>query len=106
MFVESSNSGGISESITEMTLDREFVVPNRRGLHARAAARIVEVASRYRSEIWITKDGCRVDGKSILDVLTLAAKQWCTVTIAAHGDDADEALSALEELFKRNFDET
>ena len=106
MLVERSNSGEISESIAGMTLDREFVVPNKRGLHARAAGRIVDVASKFRSEIWIVKDGSRVDGKSILDVLTLAAKQWSKVTIAAKGDDAAEALKALEDLFKRNFDET
>jgi len=68
------------------------------GLHARAAARFVRTATKYRARVTITKDGTTTDGKSILGILFLAAPVGSEITIAADGEDEKEALSALVEL--------
>ena len=78
---------------------------NPQGLHARPADLFVKLAGRFASTIPVIKDGERVDGKSILAILTLAAVQGTQLRIEATGPDADEALHALAELFLRNFDE-
>jgi phosphocarrier protein HPr len=85
--------------------NRTVVVGNPQGLHARPADLFVKLASRYQSTIVVIKDGERVDGKSILAILTLAAVQGTHLTIEANGPDADDALTALAELFLRDFDE-
>jgi phosphocarrier protein len=81
------------------------VVTNPQGLHARPADLFVKLASRYESTIEVIKDGERVDGKSILAILTLAAVQGTHLRIEATGPDADDALQALAELVVRNFEE-
>jgi len=68
------------------------------GLHARAAARFVRTAARYRAKVTITKDGTTTDGKSILGILFLAAAVGSEIVIAAEGDDENEALEALVRL--------
>jgi phosphocarrier protein len=86
-----------------MVLEREFVVSNKYGVHARVAAQIVEAAKQFSSQIWIVKGDNRVDGKSILDVMTLAATRGSKLRVTADGNDASEAIEALERLFARNF---
>jgi phosphocarrier protein len=81
------------------------VVTNPQGLHARPADLFVKLASRYESTIEVIKDGERVDGKSILAILTLAAVQGTNLRIEANGPDAEAALQALTELIVRDFDE-
>lgn len=83
----------------------ETKIANRLGLHARAAARFVQLASRFRSRITVFKDGSRVDGKSILGLLTLAAREGTRLQLAAEGDDADEALAQLDSLVRDRFGE-
>ena len=61
-------------------LEREFIIPNKLGIHARVAAQIVKVASEFDSEIWFIKDGNRVNGKSILDIMTLICPQGSSRT--------------------------
>jgi phosphotransferase system HPr (HPr) family protein len=73
-------------------------VANPQGLHARPADLFAKLARRFGSTIEVVKDGKRVDGKSILDVLTLAADKGTMLTIVARGDDADEAVEALVRL--------
>jgi phosphocarrier protein len=68
------------------------------GLHARAAARFVRTAAQYRASVTVSKDGNTTDGKSILGILFLAAALGSEITIAADGEDEDEALKALVEL--------
>lgn len=80
-------------------------VVNRAGLHARPAAALVKAASRFRSEIQVEKDGLRVNAKSIMGVLMLAAEQGSTLRFTAVGPDADDALEALTELVRRGFEE-
>lgn len=87
------------------TVVRTVVVTNPQGLHARPADGFVKLANQYQAKIEVIKDGERVDGKSILAILTLAAVEGTPLTIEATGPDADAALDALTELVKRNFDE-
>ena len=84
---------------------REVVIQNRNGLHARPAAMLVKVSSRFRAEIWIEKDGERVNGKSIMGLMMLAAGKGSKVKFLASGDDAPQMLTELEQLFTRKFDE-
>jgi phosphocarrier protein HPr len=84
---------------------RTVVVTNRQGLHARPADTFVKTASRYQSKIEVIKESERVDGKSILSMLTLAAMEGTKLSIEATGADAEQALDALADLFARNFDE-
>ncbi len=80
-------------------------VKNVHGLHARTAATLVKAANRFQSEIEIEKDGNRVNGKSIMGVLMLAAGQGSVLTVSAEGPDAAEAMAALSALFEAGFHE-
>ena len=73
-------------------------IRNRLGLHARAAARFVQTANRFRSRISASRDGRTMDGKSILGMLLLAASEGMLLELSAEGEDAEEALAALAEL--------
>jgi phosphocarrier protein len=84
---------------------REVTIRNELGLHARAATRLVECANRFESEIWLRKDTRRVDGKSILGLLTLAAGPGMDVVIETRGTDEKAALSALADLIESGFGE-
>ena len=83
----------------------EVMITNRLGLHARAAARFVHVANKFKSRISVVKEGSKVDGKSILGLLTLAAKKGTRLKLSANGDDADQALAELSELVRTCFGE-
>jgi len=78
---------------------------NRLGLHARAAAKLTHVASGFQSEIWISRSGRRVNAKSIMGVMMLAAGKGAAITIDAEGEDADAALAAMLKLIADKFDE-
>ena len=86
-------------------IERELAIRNRLGLHARAAAKFVQTASRFRSAMKIRKNGEEVDGKSILGILLLAASEGTTIIVAVEGDDEKEAFAAVEDLIVRRFDE-
>lgn len=86
--------------------ERQFLIVNTLGLHARAAAQLVQVANRYRSEIQVAKDGMQVNGKSIMGVLTLAAAKGSTIMVSCDGDDADVAIAALAKVIENGFGET
>ena len=85
---------------------RQVTVVNALGLHARAAARFVKVASRFRSQIRVTRGQHTMDGKSILGLLLLAAARGSELTIAADGPDEADAVEALGALVERGFEET
>jgi len=85
--------------------EREVTIINKLGLHARAAAKLVNVASKYASLIEVEKDGQRVNGKSIMGVMMLAANQGSTIKLLADGDDAEKSLDDMEQLIKNYFDE-
>ena len=84
---------------------RSFVIRNKLGLHARAAALLVKQANQFASDIKIEKDGLEVNAKSIMGVMMLAAAKDSTVTLKAQGPDSREALNALGKLFKNKFGE-
>ena len=86
-------------------IERELAIRNRLGLHARAAAKFVQTASRFKSEVKIRKNGEEVDGKSILGLLLLAASQGTAITVAVYGEDEEAAFAAVEGLVERKFDE-
>lgn len=87
-------------------LERAFEITNRLGLHARAAAQLVQIANRFQSECTITKDGVSVNGKSIMGVLTLAAAMGSTVVMCLEGDDAEAAMAELAKLVDGKFGES
>jgi len=88
-----------------VSVEREFDILNRLGLHARAAAQLVRLANGFASEIHVVKDGMEVNGKSIMGVLMLAAPKDTKILIRAVGEDAEEALAAIGELIARKFGE-
>lgn len=83
----------------------ETTIRNRLGLHARAAARFVHVATRYRAQINVAREGRVIDGKSIMGILLLAASCGTTITISANGPDERDALEALCALVENGFGE-
>ncbi len=84
---------------------RRVYIRNRLGLHARAAARFVHAANRFRSRITATRDGRSMDGKSILGILLLAASQGTELELAAEGEDEADAIEALAALVEGGFGE-
>ncbi|MBD7941434.1 HPr family phosphocarrier protein [Brevundimonas guildfordensis] len=78
---------------------------NQRGLHARASAKFVKLASEFESEIHVTRDGVSVDARSIMGLLMLGAGIGCDVEVTAEGRDAPQAVAALTDLVARRFDE-
>jgi phosphocarrier protein HPr len=80
-------------------------IVNKLGLHARAAAKLTHLAGGYHCEIWISRSGRRVNAKSIMGVMMLAAGQGTSVLIEAEGADADQAISALTKLIAEKFGE-
>ena len=86
-------------------IEKEVPIVNRLGLHARPAAMFVRIASRFRSEIWVTKEGEEVNGKSIMGLMMLAAGQGSKLRIRCEGPDADKAIAELEELINAKFNE-
>jgi phosphocarrier protein len=86
-------------------LQREFVVLNKLGIHARPAAMFVKVANRFTCSILVEKDGEQVNGKSIMGLMMLAAGPGCKIIVYCDGDDAHQALTEIEAVIKRKFDE-
>lgn len=86
-------------------MTRSVTVVNQLGVHARAAAKFVHLASRFDARVRIAKDGRDMDGKSILGILLLAAARGTTVTISAEGRDEQDALDALTALVESGFGE-
>lgn len=84
---------------------QEFTIKNRLGLHARASARLVQTANRFRSEIFISKEGEEVNGKSIMGLLMLAASIGAKIEIRVNGDDAEDAFAAISQLIEDKFGE-
>lgn len=85
--------------------ERSFTIVNSLGLHARAAAQLVQVANRFRAEVHLEKDGMQVNGKSIMGVLTLAAAKGSSITVMVDGEDAEHAMLALAKVIENGFGE-
>ncbi|MDX3906421.1 MAG: HPr family phosphocarrier protein [Pigmentiphaga sp.] len=83
----------------------DIAVINKLGLHARASAKLTQLASRFRSDIHISRGSRRVNAKSIMGVMMLAAGMGSKVTVDAEGEDAQEALDQIQDLFAQKFGE-
>lgn len=87
------------------TITKELVVQNKMGIHARPAAMFVRIASQFDADIFVEKDGERVNGKSIMGLMMLAAGPGSKIIVEASGKDADKAIEELETLLANKFDE-
>ena len=87
------------------TAEKTLLIQNELGLHARAATKLVQTASKFPCDVTVTKDGHEVNGKSIMGVLMLVASKGTTVTIKAKGDKASEAVAAITALIDDKFGE-
>src|ERR1044071_4793767 len=88
-----------------VTMTKDVLVANKLGIHARPAAMFVKTANRFSCDIFVEKDGEKVNGKSIMGLMMLAAGPGSKLTVHAQGHDASQALIELETLIKRKFDE-
>lgn len=86
-------------------MERTVEIVNKLGLHARAAAKLVTLASKFAADVRVRKDGREVSGKSIMGVMMLAAAMGSRITLIAEGEDAEQALDELEALVKERFGE-
>lgn len=84
---------------------RDLNISNKLGLHARASAKLTQLAGKFQSEVWLSRNGRRVNGKSIMGVMMLAAAKGTTIAIETEGADADQAMSALVALIEDKFGE-
>jgi len=84
----------------------DLTIVNKLGLHARAAAKLTQVASGFKSEVWLSRNGRRVNAKSIMGVMMLAAGKGALVNVEAVGADADAALSTIRQLIADKFGES
>ncbi len=89
----------------DVRVEKVIVIQNELGLHARAATKLVQLASKFPCEITVSKDGHEVNGKSIMGVLMLVASKGTTVTVRARGDRAAEAVDAIKALIDDKFGE-
>lgn len=84
---------------------KKMEIKNKLGVHARAAALLVQTVNRFSAQVTISKDGQSADGRSIMGVLTLAATQGSTIEVEATGHDAEQAVKAIEKLIDKRFNE-
>ena len=89
----------------ELRITKELVVTNKLGIHARPAAMFVKTANKFECDIYVEKDGERVNGKSIMGLMMLAAGPGSKLLVLAEGEEAAKAVVELEALIKRKFDE-
>jgi phosphocarrier protein len=87
-------------------LQQEVEIINKLGLHARASAKLTEVAGRFKSSVWVSRNGRRVNAKSIMGVMMLAAAKGSTLVVETEGPDEQEALAAVTRLIASRFEET
>ncbi len=86
-------------------IEKTVTVINKAGMHTRPASNIVKIASKFRSDFYIIKDGYRINGKSIIGVMTLAAEQGSTLTLELEGEDEQKAAAELVKFFEDGFGE-
>ncbi len=89
----------------ENLLERDLTIVNRRGLHARASAKLVKLVETFQSDVQVSKDGQTVGGTSIMGLMMLAASPGCSIRVCVSGNDAEVALIAISELVESGFGE-
>jgi phosphocarrier protein len=92
-------------SIPQGAVSREIPIINKRGLHARASAKFVQMVERFNAEVWVTRGGETVGGTSIMGLMMLSAGPGTTVTVSAIGPEAQAAVDAITELVASKFNE-
>jgi len=94
-----------TKKVPDGAITKELIILNKLGIHARPAALFVKTANRFACDIFVEKDGEKINGKSIMGLMMLAAGPGSKVIVHAHGADASQAVAELEALVKRKFDE-
>lgn len=84
-------------------LEKQFTITNRQGLHARPAAMFVKISNRFKCEVWVSKEGEQVNGKSIMGLMILAAEEGSKIDISTDGEDEAEAMESLGALIESGF---
>jgi len=87
-------------------IERTVTIVNNAGLHTRPAATIVKMASKYKCDFYLNKDGLHINGKSIIGVMTLAAEKGSQILLVFDGEDEEQAAEEIVDYFNRGFDET
>jgi phosphocarrier protein HPr len=100
-----SDAAGTAPSIPPDALSREMLIINKRGLHARASAKFVQMVERFNAEVWVTRGGETVGGTSIMGLMMLAAAPGTSIVVSAAGPEAEAALAAITELVAEKFHE-
>ncbi|MEJ5350138.1 MAG: HPr family phosphocarrier protein [Melioribacteraceae bacterium] len=86
-------------------IEKKVKIINNAGLHTRPAATLVKLASKYKSDFYLIKDGMQINGKSIIGVMTLAAEKGSEITLVFDGEDEEQAAAEIIDYFNRGFDE-
>lgn len=89
-----------------MNIEKQLVIQNKLGLHARAATKLVQLASQYDSEILLACDGKKANANSVMGLLLLAGAQGTSISVSCAGNDAEDAMLAIEDLITAKFEET
>ncbi|QIG96896.1 MULTISPECIES: HPr family phosphocarrier protein [unclassified Bradyrhizobium] len=102
---EAPGENQVGAGVPAGAISRELLIVNKRGLHARASAKFVQMVERFNAEIWVTRGGETVGGTSIMGLMMLAAGPGTTVVVSAKGEEAQQALDAIAELVASKFNE-
>ena len=95
----------LGPSVPADAISRELLIINKRGLHARASAKFVQMVEKFNAEVWVTRGSETVGGTSIMGLMMLAASPGSSVVVSASGSQAEEALEALDQLIQNRFGE-
>jgi phosphocarrier protein len=102
---EVPGTSDVGPGVPSGAISRELLIVNKRGLHARASAKFVQMVERFNAEVWVTRGGETVGGTSIMGLMMLAAGPGTTVVVSAKGEEAQQALDAIAELVASKFNE-
>ncbi|MBR0869876.1 HPr family phosphocarrier protein [Bradyrhizobium tropiciagri] len=102
---EAPGTNDVGPGVPPGAISRELLIVNKRGLHARASAKFVQMVERFNAEVWVTRGGETVGGTSIMGLMMLAAGPGTTVVVSAKGEEAQQALDAIAELVASKFNE-
>jgi len=100
-----ASDGNAGAGIPPGALSRELMIINKRGLHARASAKFVQLVERFKADIWVTRNGETVGGTSIMGLMMLSAGPGTSIVVSATGPEAEPALEAITELIASKFNE-
>ena len=102
---DASSEDVVGPSVPPDAVSRELPIINKRGLHARASAKFVQMVERFNAEVWVTKGGETVGGTSIMGLMMLSAGPGTSITVSAIGPEAEAAIAAISELVGSKFNE-